>query len=1408
MLTEICDNIDMEVNPMIDQISPNPEASSLDREVSVLSIGDASRGGRKPSEIISDIKALPAYDTIALDTEATGLSRDAKLLGVSFCGETGRAFWLSADNIVPSVLETILAGKQLIMHNAKFDLQVLKRNDIDLYGNQIFDTMIAHQLLDENERHGLKHLAQTVLGEKVEKEWVGKSGFPKERATMEQSPYIESPLLPIDDSELVDYACADADYTFQLYFSFAPQLKQENLSRLFYTVEMPLVKSVAQMEDAGIFLDTEKIIALQWQLQEENKAIVNEIFSLAGKPFDLNSSTQLSALLYDKLSLESVKKTPSGKQSTDIESLEAIKDAHPIVSKILRYREILKLLSTYLEKLPSLVDPVTKRIHCNLHQNGTVTGRFSCSEPNLQNIPRGDIIRSAFIPSPDHVFIDADFSQIELRCIAHYTQDENMLAAYYNDADLHKKTIADMLGKSIDAVTDSERFIAKSIDFGLAYGMGPRGLSKRLGVSKEEAQGLIDKYFGVYSKVKGYIHQHQMEVQNRGYVVNMFGRRRRMINRDYHKAFNALIQSTATDICKIQMVRLAEQLPEDARKTYNNFVIGDKVLVKDDGQSLFGTVSSLSDDSVEVRLENGDEITCDKSNPSLRSRTGLAKPIETVDEMFWRVAQSVAKAESERAMRSTAPSTKESWASEFFQLLSGWKFIPGGRILSAAGEENLTYYNCFVLPSPKDSREGIITTLHQMVEIMSRGGGVGINLSSLRPKDSSVRGVSGRSSGAVSWGALYSFATGLICQGGSRRGALGLVLNDWHPDVLGFIKSKRNNPLTPFIKGEEGGAFTNANISVAISDAFMKALENDSDWQLVFPDTRHPEYDAQWNGDLQTWVDLGYPVLTYKTIKAKELWDAIVENAWTNGEPGIWFIDKANASSNSHYFGRLNCTNPCFEEPLPAFGVCCLGSLNLPAFINGNDIAWEELENAIKTAVRFLGDVISVTPYFHYDIEERQTSERRIGLGTMGLAEVLIKLGLRYGSDESLTFILKLYGFIAKTAYLASVSLAEEKGRFPAYTDELLQSGFMKNMPPEVRGEVKQHGIRNMTLLTQTPTGSIATMVGTSTGIEPFFDFRYARKSQLGVDEEYVKVYAEWKEAHAPTPNPSKEGNESLPDYFVTTKDITTDEHVAVQAAVQRWVDASISKTVNLPSEATKDDVSNVFIKLYESGCKGGTVYRDGSRKEQVLNRQEPTDDLVSIPVSIHPSGTQPKVLPQESADKDRLSLSQTGQSTAQGVGVKELPYKRQGATVSMKTPSGTAHITMNHDDSGQPFEVFIEIGKAGSSIKAMAEAIGRLISLIFRLEPIPPTERAVRIMEQLSGIGGARSVGFGKNKVLSLPDAVSKALAEHYELPILRGVAVEPTGLSADICPVCGQSSYVREEGCTHCLSCGYSEC
>lgn len=738
---------------------------------------------------------------------------------------------------------------------------------------------------------------------------------------------------------------------------------------------------------------------------------------------------------------------------------------------------------------------------------------------------------------------------------------------------------------------------------------------------------------------------------------------------------------------------------------------------------------------------------------------GTERPMESPKDVWHRVAESVASAEDQQL----------GWSAKFYQLMQNWKFVPGGRILSAAGQPDLTYYNCFVLPSPQDSKDGILETLQRMVHIMSCGGGVGVNISSLRPKDFEVRGVDGKSSGAVSWGNLYSFATGLISSGGSRRGALGLVMGDWHPDILDFVKAK----------SEEGGAFTNANISVAISDAFMKALENDSDWQLVFPDTRHPEYDSKWDGDLQAWKDAGYPVLTHKTIKAKELWNAIVESAWGNGEPGIWFIDKTNQMSNSYYLGRLRCTNPCFEEPLPDFGVCCLGSLNLPKFItpDGNTLVWDELNDAIAIAVRFLDDVIDVTPHLDNRSMLLQKAERRIGLGTMGLAETLIRLKLRYGSKDSLVFTNKLYAFITSSAYTASAALAEEKGACSAYdADSFLASGFMKQMPAALRGIVGEKGIRNMTLLTQAPTGSIATMVGTSTGIEPFFDFRYTRKSQLGVDEEYIKVYSEWKENNQNTP---------LPDYFVTAQDITPDEHIAVQAAIQQWTDASISKTINLPANATKDIVSNVFKTLYEAGCKGGTIYRDRSRMEQVLTRTTETTTARKNPLEASP-------------------------------GIKKLPRMRQGQTISIKTPLGTAHITGNCDDTGSPFEVFVEIGKAGSSTKTMAEAIGRLISLCLRCTEATSIERASLIADQLRGIGGRAEVGFGKERVKSLPDAISKVISEVFlneaDCDNMTDKSIVSNNLSdihdLDLCPKCGHATLSIRKGCFHCIFCGYSEC
>jgi len=822
------------------------------------------------------------------------------------------------------------------------------------------------------------------------------------------------------------------------------------------------------------------------------------------------------------------------------------------------------------------------------------------------------------------------------------------------------------------------------------------------------------------------------------------------------------------------------------------------------GQREIGVVSAMDETApsgtgrVTVELRDGTKIECLSEH--------VAKPVETEPEqMMERVARGIAAVEGERA---------DEWYQNFRWLLNGWKFVPAGRILTAAGtDQQLTFYNCYVVPSPKDSRKGIVETLSQMMEIMSRGGGVGINVSSLRPRHSYVKGVNGRSSGSVSWGALYSFVTGLIEQGGSRRGALMLILNCWHPDVIEFISSKR-----------EMGKITNANISVGISDTFMDAVHANADWDLVFPDTSDPEYGQFWDGNLDKWLAAGKRVIVHKTVKARAIWDSIIESAWASAEPGVFFIERANKMSNSWYYdaGYLGCTNPCGEQPLPGFGVCNLGAINLSKFVSEGDVAWDDLGKAVRYSVRFLDNVIDATPYFFDENYAQQKAERRVGLNTMGLAEMLIRLGIRYGSEESVQFIDRLYRFISGEAYHASSEIASEKGPFPMFDAErFLQSGYMEGMPEDVREDVREKGVRNVTLLTQAPNGTIGTMVGTSTGIEPFYFWNYFRKSRLGKHEERVRVLEEWQLAHP---------GEPVPGYFVTAMDLAPEEHVKVQAAIQRWVDSSISKTCNLPESYKLEQTREIYELLYRSGCKGGTVYRDGSRDVQVLNLKEEDRKAIEPPSKITNIAALPELSGQgtavEGASSSELVQSDAGWQPK----VRPRPYKRRGYTVSKATPSGTAHITMNEDEEGHPFEVFLEIGKAGSDIKAMAEAMGRLMSLILRMaSPVSPLERVREIVKQISGIGGARSYGFGKRRVLSLPDAVGQALAENY-LNISQGTEADGQGAemgvdesadgapahkaamaaagSLDLCPSCGDSAFVRIEGCQTCYACGYSEC
>lgn len=584
----------------------------------------------------------------------------------------------------------------------------------------------------------------------------------------------------------------------------------------------------------------------------------------------------------------------------------------------------------------------------------------------------------------------------------------------------------------------------------------------------------------------------------------------------------------------------------------NHAKVGDVVLVltKDDPKfptKEVGEIIERQGQLVQVRIRSGEIIQTNVEKLTLNIE-------KTPEEMWDRLAKAMASVESTADQRAT-------WESKFRSVLEDWKLVPGGRIAAGAGaSDELTLFNCYVIPSPQDSRGGIMRTLTEMTEIMARGGGVGINLSSLRPRRAVVKGVNGSSSGSVSWGGLFSYTTGLIEQGGSRRGALMLMMNDWHPDVLDFITVKQTM-----------GQVTNANLSVCVSNAFMEAVKQDGDWDLVFPDTNDPDYDTEWNGDMQQWKAAGHSVVHYRTLKAREIWHTIIESAWKSAEPGVVFMEYYNQMSNSWYFNPIICTNPCGEQGLPGWGVCNLSAINLSKFYDetNHDVAWDELAETTRISARFLDNVIDATPYHFEENRLNQQRERRVGLGTMGLAELMIKLRIRYGSPESLEFLDKLYGFMAKEAYLASAEIAAEKGAFPAFEAEpYLQSGFMKNMVatyPEVGEAIRKQGIRNVTLITQAPTGSTGTMVGTSTGIEPYFAFKYFRQSRLGYDEQFVPIAQDWLDEHP---------GEALPDYYVTAMDLSAENHIRVQAAIQQWVDSSISKTANCPADFTVEDTA------------------------------------------------------------------------------------------------------------------------------------------------------------------------------------------------------------------------------------------
>lgn len=594
-------------------------------------------------------------------------------------------------------------------------------------------------------------------------------------------------------------------------------------------------------------------------------------------------------------------------------------------------------------------------------------------------------------------------------------------------------------------------------------------------------------------------------------------------------------------------------------------------------------------------------------------------PIESSPTQMWdRVATAIGDNEDERT--------------EFRRVLDSFKFVPGGRILAGAGAESeKTFYNCYVIPVEtherqrnrgtfglgegidvgNDSREAIIDTIGTMVDIMSRGGGVGINWSVLRPSGSYLTRISGTSSGPIGWMDVASKAVGEVIQGGSRRGAAMFMLDDWHPDVLKFIEAKK-------VKG----VIENANISVSVSDDLMAAVDgyesglpDVSDvfipWVLQFPDTTDPHYNSEWDGDLARWKSNGYRVKDHGTINAIALFRAITESAHASGEPGVVFLGRYNSLSTGKDVERLISVNPCGEQGLGAYSVCNLGALNLDAYVDGSEFLWDQFYDDAGTAIKFLDNAIDKNYYFIPETATQQRKLRRIGLGVMGLADALVRLGIRYGSEESVDFVNDVFAHMKDAAIYSSMEIAREKGPADAWKDDLWNRPYLaefahrNGLSPD-----EMAPLRNLFLLTVAPTGTTSLLAGVNGGIEPFFNLGYQRRDRTGTRWVQPKAIAEHTIAPAGV-------RLVVPDYVVTAQQVTVEEHIEIQAAVQRWIDSSVSKTINAPAGQTPAETAKAYLLAYKRGLKGLAYYRDGSRSKQVLYHEDPNEVIAKLQAKV-----------------------------------------------------------------------------------------------------------------------------------------------------------------------------------------------
>jgi ribonucleoside-diphosphate reductase alpha chain len=772
-----------------------------------------------------------------------------------------------------------------------------------------------------------------------------------------------------------------------------------------------------------------------------------------------------------------------------------------------------------------------------------------------------------------------------------------------------------------------------------------------------------------------------------------------------------------------------------------------------------------------MRVEpTSDQLTLSESAVRVLEKRYLQKnadgeTVETPAALFRRVAHNISTAETFYAIDEEK---RERWEEAFYGVMARMEFIPNSPTLMNAGTDIQQLSACFVLPVD-DSMEGIFDSIKHTAIIHKSGGGTGFSFSRVRPRNDVVNSTRGVSSGPISFMTVFDAATETVKQGGRRRGANMAILRVDHPDILHFIGAKRRNDR-----------LNNFNISVAVTDKFMEAVKNGGDYELVNPRT----------GKV---VD---------TLSAGMVFETIVEGAWRNGEPGIVFIDEINRHNPTPRVGMIESTNPCGEQPLLPYESCNLGSINLSRFVTGalgeGEIDYEALGRCVATSVRFLDNVIDMNNYPLEQIDDLTKSNRKIGLGVMGFADLLIRMGIPYDDDRAVEVAEELMEFIQKSADEASRDLAEERGAFPNFALSVYAD----------RGELP---IRNATRTTIAPTGTISIIADTTSGVEPVFALAFVRNvmdnDELvesnttfeAVAREYDFYSDELIKRVAKTG--SVQGDEEVPqrwrEIFKTSHDISPEAHTRIQAAFQKYTDNAVSKTVNFSREATAEEVRSVFMLAYDTGCKGVTIYRDGSRDSQVLNvgGEKPSETAGAASVSTRMD------FPEPDQRGDRVKRP------------RKRPDTIQGTTRKIETGCGNLYVTVNDDEHG-PFELFAQIGKAGGCAASQTEAIGRLISLALRAGVDPDA-----VARQLGGVRCPSPAWNNGNKVVSCADGISKALAQHLKdldtklpLPDSFAAEAEPAIESlvnrlAGMCLDCG-STLEFADGCSVCRNCGYSRC